>query len=238
MDQPIVSVVLAVYNGERYVIEAIDSVLQQTIPLELIIIDDGSTDNTAALIKSHIKTQTTSHRIHYHYQTNQGLATSQNNGIATATAPYLAFIDADDIWQPNKLAMQYKILTDRPDLDMVFGHVQQFHSPDLSKEKRQRIYCPTSKQPALLAVAMLIRKTSQEKVGNYNPQWRKGPFIDWFARAQEAGLNYLIPDEIVFRRRLHDNNMGITERDEYGDYARLLKAALDRRRQLTTASTE
>lgn len=224
------SVILSVYNGEAYIIEAIESVLAQSVPLELIIINDGSSDNTAKLIEQYRISKKNQQKIYCLTQKNQGPAAAQNHGIRLAQGNYLAFIDADDIWEPNKLSLQTEILNEEPDIDMVFGYMQQFHSPELSYEQRQRLICPAKKQAALLAVGLCIRRTAFEKVGPFNPKWRKGHFIDWLARAQEMGLRYQVPEQLVFRRRLHMNNISNLNAKNNLDYVRLLKEKLDRQR--------
>ena len=110
-----VSVILPVYNGEKYIKEAIDSVLTQTFDkFELIIINDGSTDSTKDIVLGYKDT-----RIKYFYQTNKGEAASRNEGIRNSKFDLVTFIDADDIYEPNKLMKQYKILNENLDIDVV-----------------------------------------------------------------------------------------------------------------------
>ena len=228
-----VSVIMAVYNGQQYVLEALNSVLKQKVEsLEFIIIDDGSTDNTVAIIKSTIATVRLPYKISLYQQSNHGLAASQNWALTLATGKYISFMDADDIWEPNKLERQLGVLTAQPALDMVFGHVLQFHSPELSAAECARILCPSQPQVSLMSNSMLATKSIFDKVGYFDTSWRKGPFIDWFARTIEAKARYIILPEVVYHRRLHKNNMGIINRRYTIDYVRILKASLDRRRLL------
>lgn len=227
---------MAIYNGEQYVVESIKSVLQQDVAsLELIIVDDGSTDNSVAVMQSYIKTYVDSNRFPYkiylYARNHRGFAASQNDALRSAQGDYLAFIDADDLWEEGKLSKQLAVMNETPDLDMVFGYTQQFRSPELSEEESKKIYCPSDKQPAVTAVSMLIRHPSFKKVGNFNEKWEKGPFIDWYARAEEMGLTHVMLADILFRRRLHKNNMGRHRRHRSIDYVRIIKEALDRRRQ-------
>lgn len=230
MSNNLISVIMAAYNRQKYVIEAIESVLSQNVELELIIIDDGSTDNTKPLIESYIEQHNLREKIRLYTQKNQGWAAAQNYAMSYANGDYFAFIDSDDIWLPNKLAQQYKLLSEQTDLDMVFGHVQQFISPELTTQEQQKIYCPAIKQPGLLSVGMCIKRSAFYKVGEFNSKWQKGSFIDWFARAQEQSLKYSVLDDVVFKRRLHTSNLANVKHSSNLDYVRLLKEKLNRQR--------
>ena len=125
-NQPLISVVIPVYNGERYIGEAIKSVLaQKHRPLEIIVIDDGSTDGTAKII------QQFGDPVQYHYQPNAGLGATRNAGATIAKGEFLAFLDADDLWVSNKLQLQLQQFEEDSSLEISFGNVSQFHSPEL-----------------------------------------------------------------------------------------------------------
>lgn len=103
MDKPLVSVIIPVYNGEAYICQAVDSVLAQELPLEILVIDDGSTDGTAQKLEIYKGLE------NFHYicnVDNMGAAASRNCGIQQAAAPYVAYLDADDWWEPGKLVRQ------------------------------------------------------------------------------------------------------------------------------------
>ena len=135
--KPLISVMIPVYNCDRYLGEAIESVLSQTYrPLEIIIIDDGSTDGSAAVAKRFMP------HIHYYYQANAGIGSARNKGIELAQGSFFAFLDADDLWSKDKLAQQMAALEAHPGVDVVFGHVTQFYSPELDEELRRKIHCP------------------------------------------------------------------------------------------------
>lgn len=138
---PKVSVIISVYNGERYLAEAIDSVLAQTYQdFELILIDDGSTDRTKEIIQSYPT-------IRYFYQENQGVAAARNLGVAQSRGDYLTFLDADDLWLPEKLALQIEAFAGNPHLDIVTGHIQQFVSPEIDPAEAQKYAIPAKPQP-------------------------------------------------------------------------------------------
>ena len=117
-----------------------------------------------------------------------------------------------------------------PTLDIVFSHVKQFHSPELSQEEKKKILCPDELMPGVSAGTMLIKRESFFKVGLFDSQWRRGIFVNWYMCASEIGLRtHMLPDLHMWRR-LHRTNHGIVNHDKSSDYVRMLKASLDRRR--------
>ncbi len=116
-ENPLVSVVIASYNAAAYVKEAVDSVFAQTYqPLEVIVVDDGSQDNTFEVLALYFR------RIHYIHQENQGAAVARNVGIGASQGSYVALLDADDVWLPERLVEQVAFLRCRPDVGMVASH--------------------------------------------------------------------------------------------------------------------
>lgn len=220
-----ISVIIPVYNGERYIPEAIESVLAQGYGnIEIIAVNDGSTDATEDVLRHYAQ-------VRYLYQTKKGASSARNNGIKCSSGEFLAFLDADDFWTKNKLKMQLSLFREKPDLDMVFGQVEQFYSPELEESLRGRIHLASSRMPGYVPGAMLVKRAAFLKVGLFNDGFRIGEFIDWYLRAVDYGLKSSLVSEVVLKRRIHDANTGIKERDSRKDYLRVLKASLDRRRK-------
>jgi glycosyltransferase involved in cell wall biosynthesis len=220
-----ISVIIGVYNAEPYLAEALDSVLMQDYrPLELIVVDDGSTDASGEVAQRY-------EEVHFIHQANGGNGSARNTGVQAATGEFLAFLDADDRFTEGKLSLQMRALDGDPDLDMVFGHVQEFISPELDTETRASIRAPAATpMPWTAPNLMLIRRASFDRVGLFSTAVRVGVTVDWFARADEAGLRHRILPETVLERRIHTQNNGLRERDSRSQYLHVLKAALDRRR--------
>ena len=216
------SVVIAVRDCERHIGEAIDSVLVQG-PLELIVVDDGSSDRSAAVAESRGATVISLDGL--------GIGPARNAGVAAARGDLIAFVDADDVWCPGKLDAQLAALAADPALEIVYGHVLQFLSPELSQEEAARLVCPDEPQPGYCAGAALIRRAAFDVVGPF-AALTTGEFIDWMARAREAGLRETMLEQTVLLRRIHAANHGIVRRHATSDYVRVVKAALDRRRAL------
>jgi glycosyltransferase involved in cell wall biosynthesis len=220
-----VSVIIPVYNCELYLAEAIDSVLNQTYrSFEIIIIDDGSTDRSREVIKSFDNS-----RLRYSFQENKGSSSARNKGVQLARGEFFSFLDADDVWTQDKLALQMKAFERDRGLDMVFGHISQFLSPDVIEDLEAKNKLMENVLPGYSVGTILIKKDSFFRVGPFDISWRVGEFIDWYSKAQEMGLKHTLLDEVVMKRRIHGSNMGIRERSSQEDYFRILKSALDRR---------
>jgi glycosyltransferase involved in cell wall biosynthesis len=223
--RPLVSVVLTVFDGERYLAESIRSVLCQTYTnFELIVVDDGSSDGSADVAASF------GGALRLIRQANAGHGAALNRGIAVARGAVLAFQDADDLWIETKLARQIAALQAEPRLDLVFGHVQQFYSPDLDADLRRGTLCRDEALPGVCTIAAAVRRPSFDRVGPFETHWRVGAFMSWYLRAREAGLRARVLDDVVAHRRLHAANHGRTMRGALIDRVRILKASLDRRR--------
>jgi glycosyltransferase involved in cell wall biosynthesis len=226
MPEPLISVIIPAYNAERYLPEAIDSVLGQTCPAgEIIVVDDGSSDGTPRVAERY------GSRVRWLSQTNQGSAAARNRGIEAARGELLAFLDADDLWVREKLAWQVEALAAEPRPEMVFGMVQQFVSPEIPEESKQRLACSPEPMAGHVAGAMLARRGVFERAGGFDTRLKMGEFIEWYMRVMDLGLTSVLLPQVVLHRRLHETNMGIRERDSRQDYVRIVKAALDRRAQ-------
>jgi glycosyltransferase involved in cell wall biosynthesis len=222
---PAISVVMPVYNAAAYVGAAIDSILAQTVPVrEIIVVDDGSLDGSAALAGTRPKVRVIR-------QANQGAAAALNRGLAEAGADYLAFLDADDLWSMDKLAKQLAACAVPPAPDLVFGFAQNFHSPELTEDRRRNIHCPPEPLAGMVLGTLFLRRDTFVRVGPFRSEWKIGYLIEWYARAQDLGLVTAILPDIILRRRLHADNLSRREMASRPDFARILKFVLDRRRQ-------
>lgn len=220
-----ISVIIPVYNAERYLAEAIESVLAQTYPrTEIIVSDDGSTDASSQVAARYCPPA------QYLTQANGGPAAALNHGVRAAQGDYLAFLSADDVWVREKLELQLRALASHPQVDMVFGHMQHFYSPELDETLKKNLYCPSEPMPAYAAGTLLIAREVFLRVGFFNSQWRAGEFMDWHARATDLGLKSELLPEVVSMRRVHGANHTVRTNKVPTTYAAVLKACLDRRR--------
>jgi glycosyltransferase involved in cell wall biosynthesis len=220
-----VSVVVPVRNGERYLQEAIDSILGQDPPVEeVIVIDDGSQDGSAALAAA------IGDPVRCISQPPRGIGAARNRGFAECRGEFVAVLDADDLWVDGALALWLEAFAAEPELEVVFGHVRQFFSPDIDAAIRSQLVCPPGLAPARMPGGWLARRSALDRVGPFREDIVSGDMIDWLIRAEEAGIrDRLLPEQVVCRR-IHADNHGRHQRSARSDYARVLKAALDRRR--------
>jgi glycosyltransferase involved in cell wall biosynthesis len=221
----LVSVIMTVYNGERYLREAIESVLQQTYsPIEVIVLDDGSDDASPLIASSY------GEDIVHIRRDRAGMGAARNDALGHATGSLLAFLDADDRFVPDKTERQVAALREDRSLEVVYGHVREFVSPDLPPDAASRLRAPAPRLPGRLPGEMLIRTDSFFKVGLFSTRLKLGVGLDWSARAAEAGLRSKMLQEIVYERRLHTTNNALREQASRDHYLFAVKAALDRRR--------
>ena len=221
--RPLVSVITPVFNCERYLAAALESVLGQSYrPIELIVVDDGSTDGSAEIAGRYAD------RIRYVHQANSGSGAARNAGVDLATGAYLAFVDADDLWVEEKLQRQMSAFEADGSLEIVFGHVEQFISPELPHALRRGLRFTPDKIPGRVPGTMVVRRQAFFRVGYFS--LAIGEAVDWTLRARELGLKNVILPDIVLKRRLHASNSGRLHLDPRREYVRYLKASLDRRR--------
>jgi glycosyltransferase involved in cell wall biosynthesis len=224
MDE-LVSVVIPAHNSQQYIVPALDSILaQKHRPLEILVVDDGSTDLTTQIVRGYAR------EVRLIEQDQRGHPAARNAGVRAAAGEFLGFLDHDDLWSPDKLERQIASFQHNPALDLVFGHIQNFFTPEMPPKERQRVAAPLEPLPGLLQGAMLARRRSFDRVGLFSEERGMGDFLDWYGRAMLARMNVeMLPDTVVFRR-IHANNYQRTHKHQRHEYLRAVKDLLDRRR--------
>lgn len=221
--ESLVSVIVPVYNGERFLGEALHSILIQDYqPVEVIVVDDGSTDHSAQLAE-------TTPGVCVLREPHRGLAATLNRGVRRATGEFLAFLDADDRWLPGKLNRQLSELAERPELDMVFCYARQFTiRPTADGDQELTL----AVQPGVSKAALLIRTASFWRVGEFSEQGDRHDFLDWYARATAIGLQATTLAEALVERRVHNRNVGqLNKAVQQSKYLSTLRAVIAQRRQ-------
>lgn len=220
-----VSVIIPVFNGEKYLGEAIESVFAQTLkPLEILVINDGSDDHTEKIVKNY------SDEIEYYSQNRMGTGYSRNRGIELAKGNFIAHLDADDIWDPNKLLRQYEAFCNNDDVEIVGCLMKSFYSPELTQETMKNIYCPPEPIQSYSASAIVLKREVYAEVGLYEEKVDNTPDFEWFIRVREKRINEFMIEEVLCHRRLHHSNSGIMNKDANRERLNLLKMKLDRSR--------
>jgi glycosyltransferase involved in cell wall biosynthesis len=223
----LVSVIIPVYNYDRYLGEAIESVLNQTFRhLEVIVVDDGSTDRSGEVAKSFAD-----RGVQYCHQVHAGIGPARNKGVELVQGEYLAFLDADDRWPLEKIERQLNAFDTDPALEMVFGQALQLQNgPEWEAAVNDYKPSVAGMVPGMVPGTMLIKRDAFFRVGLFKGDLKVGEFIDWYARAVELNVRSLVLPDLFLWRRIHRSNQGVRERQSVSDYARVLKAKLDRRR--------
>lgn len=228
MGSSLVSCIVPVFNGERYLAETLDSILAQTHnPLEMIVVDDGSTDGTAAIVAGY------GDKVRYIFQENAGPAAAYNTALAVVRGEYVAFLGADDLWHREKIACQLGRFEARPELDYCVTHLENFWIPELKEEAdRLRDHRLARPMPGYTSATLLARQALFDEVGTFDATLQHGHDFDWFLRAAEHGATMeLLPDVLMYRRLHHTNRSRRLADDSRKTYLRILKASLDRRRR-------
>lgn len=221
-----ISAILTVYNGQRYLEAAIQSVLKQDRqPDEILIIDDGSTD-TSMEIASRFGDRL---RIVRHKE-NKGLAEARNSGVSEARGDVIAFLDCDDCWHPAKTSCQEAVLLEDESVVAVYSHARNFVSDELDAATKERLRCSTKPLPHWIPPGGLIRRSVFEKVGPFLTKFDIAPCMEWTLRLKETGLPLRLLSEVHYKRRIHGNNYNFKNKDSQSKRLHIIKAALDRRR--------
>jgi len=223
----LVSVVIPTHNSHRYIVPTLNSILAQKYrPLEILVVDDGSTDFTAQIVRDYAP------EVRLIAQVQRGHPAARNTGIRAAAGDFLAFLDHDDLWSSDKLERQMAAFERNPTLDLVFGHIQNFFTPEMPLEARERIKVPLRPLPGLLQGAMLARRNSFDRVGPFSEKRGMGDFLDWYGRALLLEMKIEILPQAMVYRRIHANNYQRTHKHQRRDYLFAVKELLDRRRAI------
>lgn len=218
--EPTVGVVIPAWNAERWLGEALESVLaQEHPPLDVVVVDDGSSDSSAAIAESY------GPPVRVLRQENAGIGAARNSGVGLVQGELVTFLDADDLLTPTSLACRVEVLVRRPEIDIVFGHVRRF-----SERRDGAPVALNEVQPGHVPAIMLVRRAALERVGPFLTDTHVAEGLDWLLRARELGLGELTLADQVLWRRVHGENNSLRNRAEIGEFAHALKASLDRRR--------
>jgi Glycosyltransferases involved in cell wall biogenesis len=194
-----ISCIVPVYNGERFLAEALDSILVQSHPpFEIIVIDDGSTDGTPGVVANY------GERVRYERQENAGPASARNAGLDLARGELIAFHDADDLWHPEKLARQSARFDVRPELDISLTHAHHFWVPELAHEEEK---LRGSLDAGMSIGTLVARRTLFDRIGPFDAAVRHKDVIGWLIRACRQGAVVETLPEVLMYRRIHQSNL-------------------------------
>jgi glycosyltransferase involved in cell wall biosynthesis len=221
-----IAVICPAWQAARTLPETLASIRAQTLaPNEILVVDDGSTDATAEIAEAN--------GARVIRQAHAGGAAALNAGIAASRRQLLAFVDADDLWTPEKLALQTQALAADAKLGGVLGTMESFLCPSLAEEVAGRYRIPKQPQSAWMIGSLLAYAKTLAVVGPFAEDMAAGFVADWFDRARQGGVRFTFLDQIVLRRRIHPGTLSHRSSPRDSGYALLARRALLRRRTTT-----
>jgi glycosyltransferase involved in cell wall biosynthesis len=224
-ERPLVSVIIPVYNGERYLVEAIESVLSQDYrPLELIVVDDGSTDKTAEIARSYGS-------VKFIQQGNLGAAAARNTGLKAASGAFIAFLDADDLWAANKLCRQMNHLLQNPQIDYTIVNVEHFVEPGMEAPQWMTEELLYGKHSGYLLGALVARKSVFDRIGGFDTTLITSDDADWWFRAEDANIPMALIPETLLYRRVHKTNLSYDTGTTQAELLKVIRSSISRKRQ-------
>lgn len=221
----LVSVIIPAFNAASFLPHAVASIDRQGYyPLEIIVVDDGSTDNTAEVARSLPSIS------RYLHQQNRGPSAARNLGLRQAGGEFIAFLDADDQWPPGKLDLQLSRLRAEPQLDVVLGRIQYISLPgaeeiDIAFETAERTLTHVHLGSGV------YRRAVFERVGLFEETLRYSEDVDWFMRAREKDISMVILGDVTLLYQLHAGNMTREMTSERSNLAAVMRLSLERRRR-------
>jgi len=195
-----VSALVAVWNGARFLEEALASARAQTRPAdELIVVDDGSTDDSAAIAeRMGARVVRAPHR---------GVAPTRNAAVELATGDLIAWLDADDRWTPDKLAVQVAYMDAHPEVGMTFTHQRLVLEPGVARPYWVRPEMLAGDSPVVGTCSMVVRRHHFAEVGGFDASKTPSDDTDWVFRATNRGIAHVTLPETLLVRRVHAENL-------------------------------
>lgn len=219
-----VDIITCVKNGEAYILEAIQSVKDQSFKNWVYyIVNDGSTDETRTILENEAAKDD---RIRVIHQNSSGASKALNKALKIGNSEYVAFIDHDDLWEYNKLEKQLDVFLNDNSLNFCFTMVKEFDEIKTinSHSFRARI----SPLKGYIKSALLFRRNVIESLGYFNENLAMGELLDWMSKPIHQKENLFVIDEVLTHRRVHGENM--TANVNKGDFLKILKKHLDQRK--------
>jgi glycosyltransferase involved in cell wall biosynthesis len=224
-----VSVIIPTYNRRDLLPRAIDSVLAQTRSIdEIIVVDDGSTDGTADMLQARY-----GERVKHVWQSNAGVSSARNHGLRLARGRYLALLDSDDEWLPEKTALQVAFLESRPDFGMVvcdveridgdYRHIDVFHRRDVIREDGWALRWLLH-NPALIPASVMLRRQVVDQLGGFDETLRTAEDLEFHLRVARHWPIGVVEQALVRAMRGHEGLSAASS--TYDDYVRVVEAAV------------
>ena len=223
-EHALVSVIIPVYNGARYLRAALESVFAQTYrSFEVIVVDDGSVDDSGVIAQGFPD-------VRYIHQANQGVAVARNNGIEAARGDFFAFLDQDDLWTPEKLRLQIAYMLNHPELGYTLTQQKFFLDPGATLPAWFRKDLFDSIHTGWVLGTLVVRRTAFEQIGNFATGYSAASDGDWFFRAKASGIPMAVVPELLLLKRIHGANESAHAKEILSELRKVVKSSLDRQR--------
>jgi glycosyltransferase involved in cell wall biosynthesis len=226
MENMLVSVIIPVYNGERFLSQALKSVSEQDYsPFEVIVVDDGSTDKSLSIARSFGNPRCIS-------QANRGNAAARNAGIEISTGDLIAFLDQDDLWTPNKLTIQARHMMGNPELLYTVARLRMFLEEGCAppvwfkKELLQGDHIGYS--PGTL----MARRSAFDIIGNFNTDLSMTSDVEWFAKAKDMKIPMAVIQEVLLKYRIHSANQSSRASAYHPEMLKVIREKIQRRKKM------
>ena len=221
-EKPRVDVVISAYNAAAHIEEAVTSALaQRGVEVQVFVVDGGSADETPALVAANPDP-----RVHL---INDGLylntCEARNLGVACGNAPWICYLDADDLWPQDRTATLLTAITD-PSQQIAYGHMLTF--PDGAAVDTTTVYPPGDSPLGPAVGTAVVSRSIYERVGGLDESLRMGEFVDWMARARSLGFEDVPVAVVALLRRAHANNTTRDLPSGAADYLRVVAAHMAR----------
>lgn len=224
MIEPLVSIIVPVFNGEKYIEETLETILHQDYnSKEVIIVDDGSEDRSADIIKffSEVK---------YIYQENSGVPKARNRGIREAKGEFIAFSDQDDLWKKHKISDQVKYLIDHPDAEYVICKRKIQLDPGLTPPLWLKKELLDSENIDHSPTSLVARSSLFQSLGGFDTDYENASDVDWFFKAKDAGIKKGVIEKVLYIKRIHEENQSNRVKELHKEYLQLIRESIKNRK--------
>ncbi len=223
-NKQLASCVVPAYNGEQYLRDAIESIFAQDYrPLEVIVVDDGSTDSSATIAQS-FKDVTLIQQL------NQGVAAARNTALGAACGDFIAFLDQDDLWMPDKLSIQIDYLLQHPTIQFTFTEEEYFLEGRTSLPEWFKNAALLNRHAGVNLGTVVARRTVFDQIGDFDIRYRFASDSDWLFRANAAAVSKALVPKVLLRRRIHDKNESAKTGPALAELRQVIKNSIVSRR--------
>lgn len=224
MNNLLVSAIIAVKNGERFLARAIQSILQQTYSVyEIIVVDGKSTDNTGKIAQSYPQ-------VRYILKENNAPADAWNLAIDAAKGDLLAFLDHDDRWTPNKLSLQVNYLVNHPQIQYVIAKFKYCLEPGYSIPSGFKKELLEQDITGLIPGTLVARKSLFDSIGKFDTNLAIASDVDWFIRVKDQNILQAVVPEVLLYKSIHEQNLSANAKVNNQELLKVLRQSINRQR--------